>query len=379
MRLRFRLPVRAINPFLIALFLMTGCAPGNLTPANIDETPTEMAAVTSTTTSNPPTSTLPASQQPATVPATKDVVSTLTAGQWAQLFYHERLKQVILINGGPEKGKPADDPLELWSWDGARWSLIAADINGPTWRNWAAVAYDPTRDVLIVHGGLQSASNRFDETWEWDGTQWTQFTLPGPGVREGSLMAYDAARSQTLLFGGAVDLEIKGDTWAWDGVQWTLLSETGPAPRFPGGMAFDPGRQELLVTSGHFAGTSGSFIDYGDLWAWNGFEWRELTWTGESPGHRTHTVLVYDSQTENILLFGGGIQTFIGDIWSWNGTNWTMIPTVDMPARSGHSVAYDEARDIFVFFGGVDRPAVPASSDTWEWDRTTWICKENCP
>jgi hypothetical protein len=225
---------------------------------------------------------------------------------------------------------------------------------------------------------LQSASLHFNETWEWDGSQWAQFTIPGPGIREGALMAYDGVRRSTVLFGGAVDLDIKGDTWEWDGAHWTLLSETGPAPRFPGGMVFDPVRQEVLLTSGHFAGTSGSFIDYGDLWSWNGEMWRELSWSGASPGHRTHTVLVPVPKTGNILLFGGGIQTFIGDIWSWNGTSWASIPTSNMPGRSGHSVAYDEARDVFILFGGVDRPAVPALSDTWEWDRTTWICKENC-
>src|SRR5215204_1516745 len=156
------------------------------------------------------TSTPPASQLPETAPATTDIPSTLEAGQWTYLFYHEELEQVVLVNGGPEKGKPSTDPLELWSWNGTHWSLLSKDENGPTWRNWAAVAYDSTRNVLVIHGGLQSPNSKFAETWEWDGSQWTRFTASNPGNREGALMAYDAAQMKTILFGGAIDLDIKG-------------------------------------------------------------------------------------------------------------------------------------------------------------------------
>src|SRR5688572_5240800 len=161
---------------------------------------------------------------------------TLVAGQWNMLVYHETLEKVILVNGGPERGKSKDDPLELWAWDGSHWSLISADVNGPVWRNWAAVAYDTTRDVLVINGGLQDANTSFDETWEWDGQKWTKFTGAGPGGREGALMAYDPVRQKTILFGGAANMEVLGDTWAWDGKQWSQVSTQGPPARFPGGL-----------------------------------------------------------------------------------------------------------------------------------------------
>ena len=34
-------------------------------------------------------------------------------------------------------------------------------------------------------------------------------------------MAFDAARSVVVLFGGDSDSELLGDTWEWDGSQWT--------------------------------------------------------------------------------------------------------------------------------------------------------------
>jgi hypothetical protein len=345
---------------LLLLLLAVACAPA----------PTVISPPTSTSevTLPPPTATESA---PANSPS-------MEAGQWTYIFYHDGLQQVVLVNGGPERGKAADDPLELWSWDGTHWSLIIADPDGPAWRNWSAVAYDTTRDVLVVHGGLQAGRN-FDETWEWDGETWTQFTGTRPGSREGALMAYDSARAKTVLFGGSTpDMQIHGDTWEWDGQQWAQVSETGPAPRFPGGMVYDPARQRVLLYSGHFADTSGEFMQFDDLWAWDGNTWKELTVDGLTPGHRTHAGFVYDSETERVILVGSGSDIFLPDVWAWDGTTWEEIPTSNTPARSGNNVAYDPARDRFVLFGGVDRPGGVALDDTWEWDRVRWMCVNNC-
>ena len=317
-----------------------------------------------------------ASSTPIQAPPTEQ--RTLVAGQWNTLIYHETLQKVMLVNGGPERGKSKDDPLELWAWSGSNWSLISADSNGPTWRNWAGVAYDTTRDVLVINGGLQDANTSFDETWEWDGQSWAKFTGAGPGGREGALMAYDAARETTILFGGAADMDVLGDTWAWDGAQWTQISKQGPPARFPGGLVYDSARQEVLLYSGHFAEATGEFIDYDDLWAWDGTSWREIIQNQPTPGHRTHSAMAFDPNTQRVLLISSGSQTFLSDVWAWDGTHWTQVEASNTPTRSGHHVAYDAARDTFVLFGGVDRPGGKALSDTSECDRTDWACISNC-
>jgi hypothetical protein len=351
------------HSLLVTLMLLTtGCAntlTETVTPTFI---PTEIPAPAPLPTASPTLMSTPA----------------LEAGQGTFVFYHDGLEQVVLVNGGPEHGKPADDPLELWGWDGTQWSLVSADKNGPAWRNWAAIAYDPSRNILVIHGGLQDR-NYFDETWEWDGQTWTRFTDTNP--REGAVMAYDTARAKMVLFGGAdSNMEIHGTTWEWDGQTWTQVSETGPAPRFPGGMVYDPARQEILMYSGHFADPSGDSIDYDDLWAWDGRirAWREIAVNGPTPGHRTHAGFVYDPMTEKVLLIGSGSETFLSDMWAWDGAQWEEIPAFTTPARSGHTVAYDPNRDRFVLFGGVDRPGGRALDDTWEWDRLQWSCVSNC-
>lgn len=338
---------------------------------------TQSATSMSVTATVSPVANVP-SATPSVVSPTAAREISLEAGQWTYIFYHDGLEKVVLVNGGPEQGKPADDPLELWSWDGKQWSLIVADVNGPTWRNWPAVAYDTAHNVLVIHGGLQGRRS-FDETWEWDGQAWTQHTVPGPEAREGALMAYDESRGQMLLFGGSTpDMEIHADTWAWNGEVWQRVSESGPAARFPGGMVYDAARQEILLYSGHFAAASGEFVNYDDLWAWDGSSWREIATDGPTPGHRTHAGFVYDPVEKEVLLIGSGSDTFLRDVWAWDGTIWEDVPTSNTPARSGNNVAYDPARDRFVLFGGVERPGGKALDDTWEWDRTQWSCISNC-
>lgn len=303
----------------------------------------------------------------------------LEAGQWSAMVYHEALEQIVLVNGGPEFGKAADEPLELWGWDGQGWNLI--DNSGPPWRNWAGVAYDSARDVIVVHGGLQS-NNRFDETWEWDGQGWTLHDGTAPGGREGAGMVYDSARERVVLFGGAIEgPEIVGDTWEWDGQSWEQVADSGPAARFPAGVGYDPVRQQVLIYGGHDVRTSEDIPFFNDSWVWDGASWQELPLTEPNPGIRVATSFVFDPAREQILMFGGsGLEEFVSDLWAWDGMEWTLIAEeTGMPLRSGFNiVVYDPARDIFVLFGGVDRPGGEVVNETWEWDREVWSCIAGC-
>jgi hypothetical protein len=73
------------------------------------------------------------------------------------------------------------------------------------------MAYDSARGVIVLFGGLNSSGYN-GETWEWNGTAWTQRIVRGPSPREGHAMAYDAARRVTVLFGGR-DGAYNGETW----------------------------------------------------------------------------------------------------------------------------------------------------------------------
>ena len=44
-------------------------------------------------------------------------------------------------------------------------------------------------------------------------------------------MAYDSKRGRTVLFGGSAGNVNLNDTWEWDGQDWTQVADTGPPAR----------------------------------------------------------------------------------------------------------------------------------------------------
>jgi len=46
--------------------------------------------------------------------------------------------------------------------------------NMPPARFGAAMAYDAAHGVAVLFGGEDDSSNRFSDTWLWDGANWTQ-------------------------------------------------------------------------------------------------------------------------------------------------------------------------------------------------------------
>src|SRR4029077_1440766 len=94
-----------------------------------------------------------------------------------------------------------------------------------------ALAFDAARGRTVLFGGTTVApATALNDTWEWDGTQWTQaLPVASPAARSGHALGYDQARARTLLFGGTTGAALQGDTWEWDGTAWTQTASTGPS------------------------------------------------------------------------------------------------------------------------------------------------------
>jgi hypothetical protein len=297
-------------------------------------------------------------------------------GQWVGLVFDHSLGRAVLINGGPERGKAADAPLELWDWDGGQWNLLASDPAGPTWRNFASVAYDTARGEILVSDGIQSRTVFFAETWTWDRSEWIQHSSADDRGREAAALVYDQARENSVLFGGAVELTLRGDTWTWDGAQWTLAASDGPTARFPSAWAYDPTSERVLMFGSHEPTVEGDSVDRADLWAWDGESWTELTFEGDAPGKLPGSALVYDGISDRMMLYGG-LTDGSTPIWYWDGAAWERVET-DGPRRAGHALVYDPTMNLIMLTGGVDRPGGGPVQDTWTWDGQAWACVWGC-
>lgn len=132
-------------------------------------------------------------------------VSPEPRGDFAMAYDSQRARTVLV--GG--FGDPAS---ETWEFDGATWSRV--NTTGPAARTLAMV-YDTRRHQMVFF-------NDASETWSWNGQAWTALAKHGPPTRYMAAMAYDTSRDRVVMFGGRPGLPAPdaNDTWEWDGATW---------------------------------------------------------------------------------------------------------------------------------------------------------------
>jgi cysteine-rich repeat protein len=300
----------------------------------------------------------------------------------------------ICGNGEREVGEECDDG-NVVSGDGCQASCLFPVRPAP--RTGSATAYDAARGMLVLFGG-NAETETFDDTWEWNRTEWVKRSpaAPRPEARTRAAMTYDPVRQRVLMYGGTGSTgQPLSDTWEWDGETWRALTTTEHPPQTES-LTFDTRRGLAVLVGGQPT----------EHWEWNGVSWilRQPPPFMVFPG--MGGALAYDETLDLTLCLPGG-----PDAWSYNGTAWAAGP--GMPAPMLAQLAYDAARgrlelvteqdlrtwelvdgtwverttDVrppvrqsfelvaaaplgVVLFGGVDGSAW--FDDLWLWDGTTW-------
>jgi hypothetical protein len=108
---------------------------------------------------------------------------------------------------------------ELWEWNGTAWAAVASgqlDADSPL-----PLAETGTPGEILALEETPTAATAA-HTWRWSGAGWTRVATTGPPPRFVSALAFDAARGEVVLFGGAVPAATGylGDTWTWSGGAW---------------------------------------------------------------------------------------------------------------------------------------------------------------
>src|SRR5437879_6961035 len=184
--------------------------------------------------------------------------------------------------------------------------------SAPSPRAGSALAFDPSRGRAVLFGGHDS-NGRLADTWEWDGAHWMQIpTTTAPHARFWESIAFDTQRGKTVLFGGdhfqPNDLGESNDTWEWDGLQWTHDFPSAAPPMGAGqSMAYAATCGRMVVFGGWNAATSPATI-YGDTWEFgNGIQ--------TPPGTPSATLNVFGLGTNfgsvNVGSTANGVAAFM--------------------------------------------------------------------
>ncbi|MEM7201346.1 MAG: kelch repeat-containing protein [Planctomycetota bacterium] len=350
--------------------------------------------------------------------------ATVPPARRSHVVAEDRARARTLVFGGLGAGSPAPFLGDTWAWDGRGWTQLQPAIT-PSPRADAAYAYDPLRQRVVLFGG-EDATGSLGDTWEWDGVSWAQRVGgPSPAPVTGGAMGFDPSRGTILLFGGDPDPATRGPFsdafWEWDGAQWRQIQISGyskPLARGFASLAHDPVEDQMLLVGGigcsgcgvnptndtwAYRGgvwtmVSGSWgprhnsviydssreamvgIRTGQLYSWNGTAWLPASGPPPYPTGLSLGAMVYDAANDVLMRYGGSIfdGRFGGMATSamalWDGSGWTNLPYAagyfGPGARGQHAMAYDDARQRTVVFGGSgDWGAV--FGDTWEWDGVT--------
>ena len=247
----------------------------------------------------------------------------------------------------------------------------------PPARQYPQMAYDSAREVVVLFGGAESdfQANLLDDTWEWDGQNWSaKQPTQRPPARWGGSMFFDEARGEIVLFGGSLngvggaDGVGAGDTWVWNGTTWTQRSPaTSPPARKGAAITYDSERDVIVL----FGGIDDQGVRFGDLWEWNGTTWTQRV-TPVTPPARFLAAMAFDATRNVSVLHGGHDGDDRSDTWEWNGASWSdRTSTAQGPDINGHAMVFDTQRSLVVLFGGFDSPAGPVA-ETWEYDGSVW-------
>ena len=299
------------------------------------------------------------------------------------MVYDSSRNRTVLFGGSDSENAHLND---LWEWDGINWAHIEPEGNKPLGRRGHRLVFDESINKTVLFGGYSSQTQFCNETWEWDGINWTQRTgdicsgtecsLCGtetvcPPGRYFHAMTYDNLNERIVLFGGERGgLSFLNDSWEWNGNQWEIIDDGNYPNRDGHSMTYDVIDQTVVLFGGReFDEDQNKTHFTNDLWVLDEDLWITVSPISERPSPRHRSSMVWDDSRKKILLFGGNSGAQNGETWEWNGkkSKWKrMFVTGAAPsARYSHEMVYDNVRERVLLFGGAGIGS--DSNDTWEW------------
>lgn len=242
----------------------------------------------------------------------------------------------------------------------------------PAARFSPGLAYDGARHEVVLFGGATFETGLmtyFSDTWTWNGGTWKQVRpAHSPSPRAWPEMAYDEARHQVVLFGGqGPDVPRLRDTWIWDGSDWTQATPSfSPVGTIEEGMAFFPGTGTVLMYSG------ANLADVGNhLYSWDGSNWTDLQVPGGPPTSSFQGGLSLDPTRGVMVLLAYDVNAAYEPNpalrhWEFDGRAWTRRDVPTPPLRPLVQTVTDTKRGEIVMFGGTGH------NDTWTWNGREW-------
>ena len=291
------------------------------------------------------------------------------------MTYHAYNNMIILFGGADEKQVKSD----TWIFKNEKWKQILKE--GPPGRTFANMIYDPFRNIVVLFGGNKvlfgdsaSGNTALNDTWLFNDNKWQQIkTKNSPPPRIEAAMSFNERNNTILLFGGynfagngARRIQRLNDTWEFNGNDWTLVSSTGPEARSGSAMAFDRNLNACVLFGGNIRSSKNN-----PMWIRNKAQWNQIS-TKAEPIYNTSMVFL---DHQKILIRYGGYdgKIRIDTTWYYSKTNdWQVLKTlIKPPARNHARMVYHNKNESAYLYGGHDGEYI--FGDMWTLKDDKWI------
>lgn len=295
--------------------------------------------------------------------------------------------QLVVLGGVDSTGVVGD----AWVRTGAarEWKNVSTSVPA---RRHMATGFDPVRRRIVVFGGVGAVGEvPTADTWEYEPSQgWKQATPPtSPLPRYGAAMAWNAATNRLVLFGGTVvgASSSYSDTWEYNGTTWTQVTISGSSPpaRYHHAMASEPTGRVVVFggldpTTVGAPGTDVVAGTYRDTWVYQNNGVTAATWTKlpvtDGPSYRFGAVMAFlpapMALRPRLVLYGGAFGNEVrSDTWELDATEtWVQVTggPASPPARRFATLTYDSHQLVkaLVLVGGTRSADSTPEEDVWE-------------
>lgn len=180
---------------------------------------------------------------------------------------------------------------------------------------------------------------------------------------------------------GAADTDAATHVDVSLGRPWVQRARSTDRPgRFFLAAAYDARREQVVMFGGQTSDQSAG-IGSQAFSIWNN-GWVETTGAGALPPARFGHVMAYDSARDRVVLHGGqNLDVIFSDTWEWDGANWQPV-LVPGPPLTFHAMTYDEVNHRMLAVGGCKTATCSeVTAEVWTFDGTAWtpLATTNAP
>lgn len=321
------------------------------------------------------------------------------------MAYDEILEVVLLYGGDRNTGTtpgsyvPPADPLQynqhdLWKYDGTQWSQITVTGTLPLTSVGATMLFHPGLQRVVLLGGNSAMADR-QKMWSFifdtaDSGHWIIEDTNVPMHYGAVGLAYDYSRQVLVLIGAGTNPSVHGlGTWEWDTAVWTQKPDMPQPTTNFNGQVWIPafayhqplGKMVLAHDEPLPSSPAGSVTR---TFTYDGTQWTQLPTGALAPPLGTYytnnqRLMIYDSLRRRLVAVDSTTS------YDFDGINWRVAgPSFNYPngqgqasgmtSRLGTCIAFDKKRNVLVRYGGGNQAAVGQNyntfSDTWELRRT---------